>query len=325
MLSFLPHFVVGLVSLTLIVVNTLLGCTFLFPAIFLKWVIPINRWRSYCSQYLVVVAETWVGINSFIFRLTQKVEWEVKGIESLRPDGWYLIIANHRSWVDIPVLQKVFKGKIPFLKFFIKQELLWVPLLGIAWWGLDFPIMKRYSREYLQRYPERQGKDMETTRRACEKFRLSPVSVINFLEGTRFTPAKHKKQNSPYRHLLLPKAGGIAFVLSAMGEYFTEILDVTLIYSEPEVHFWDLLSGRIRHITVHVKAIQVPEEALEKDYGTDPEFQKTFRTWVNELWRQKDELIERNLPTVTGRDVFALSPFESEGSSVEGQDRAKVT
>jgi 1-acyl-sn-glycerol-3-phosphate acyltransferase len=136
--------------------------------------------------------------------------WDVQGIAGLDPRGWYLVNCNHQSWADILVLQHLLTHRIPLLKFFLKQQLLWVPVMGLAWWALDFPFMRRHSEEVLKAHPELRGKDQEATRLACEKFSLIPTSVMNFCEGTRFTPTKHQRQQSPYRHLLRPKAGGIA-------------------------------------------------------------------------------------------------------------------
>ena len=114
--------------------------------------------------------------------------------------------------------RKSLTAAVPFLKFFLKKELIWVPILGIAWWALDFPFMKRYSAAVLKKRPHLRGKDIEITRQACKKFKSLPVSIMNFVEGTRFTREKHDKQKSPFTHLLKPKAGGIGFVLSTMGE-----------------------------------------------------------------------------------------------------------
>ena len=147
-----------------------------------------------------------------------------QGVESLHPRGWYLVSSNHQSWVDILVLQRIFHGHIPFLKFFLKQELIWVPVIGLAWWALDFPFMKRGKGQGARQ------SDLKSTREACEKFKRIPTSVINFVEGTRFTPAKHAKQASPYRHLLKPKIGGLGIALATMGEQFEALLDVTIVY-----------------------------------------------------------------------------------------------
>jgi 1-acyl-sn-glycerol-3-phosphate acyltransferase len=190
------------------------------------------------------------------------------------------------------VLQKVFNRRIPFLRFFLKSQLIWVPLLGPAWWALDFPFMKRYSRETLAKHPELQGKDREATRRACEKFRHMPVSVMNFAEGTRFTPEKHAAQSSPYRHLLRPKAGGLAFVLDAMGDALHAIVDVTIVYPNGSGTMMDLIAGRIRDIRVHVRELPI-DDSLRGNYEEDAAFRDRFQSWVNVLWNEKDAQIER--------------------------------
>jgi 1-acyl-sn-glycerol-3-phosphate acyltransferase len=219
----------------------------------------------------------------------------VSGLEGLRYDDWYLVISNHQSWVDIFVLQHVFNKRIPFLKFFLKQELIWVPIIGLAWWALDFPFMKRYSKHQLARHPELRGKDLETTRMACEKFKTTPVSVMNFLEGTRITPTKHQKQNSPYKNLLKPKAGGIGLVLGAMGEQISIMLDVTIIYPQGIPTAWDFFRGQVREIEVIVQKRPIPAEYSNQDYQNDPEFREAFQAWVRELWREKDELLGERL------------------------------
>jgi 1-acyl-sn-glycerol-3-phosphate acyltransferase len=127
----------------------------------------------------MVLGSAWIRLNSLILHLTQNLEIRLDiedegGWENFSTRNSYLVISNHRSWADILILQHLFNGRIPFLKFFLKKELIWVPLLGVAWWALDFPFMKRYSKEYLEKHPERRGKDIETTRKYCKKFKYSP-------------------------------------------------------------------------------------------------------------------------------------------------------
>lgn len=296
----LPAPVLGLVTLTCIMINTLFWSFFLFGIVFLKAIIPESRWRLFCSRVAVGIAGLWVDGNGLILRLTQRIDWDVRGLEGLKRSKWYLIVCNHRSWADILVLQKVLNKKIPFLRFFLKQQLIWVPVLGLAWWVLDFPFMKRYSRELLEKKPHLKTKDMETTRSACNKFRHMPVSLINFLEGTRFTPSKRDRQSSPYQHLLLPKAGGIAYALEAMGGCLAEILDVTIVYPRSDISFWDLLSGRLGRIVVRVERMPVPEDVLGKDYQVDAEFRRRFRAWVNQLWLKKDAMIGQMTASFSG-------------------------
>ncbi|OOG40789.1 acyltransferase [Rhodanobacter sp. C05] len=274
----------------LLAVNIVLHVLPLFALTLVKVVLPIRAIRLACSRALIVIAESWIAVNSRMFEWFTRTRWQLDGLTDLHRDGNYLVLCNHQSWVDIPVLQKIFNRRIPFLRFFLKSQLIWVPLLGPAWWALDFPFMKRYSKETLAAHPDLQGKDMEATRRACEKFRHMPVSVMNFVEGTRFTATKHDAQSSPYRHLLRPKAGGVAFVLDAMGDALHAILNVTIVYPNGPCTMMDLIAGRIRDIRVRVRELPIHDE-LRGDYEGDAVFRARFQTWVNALWGEKDTRI----------------------------------
>ena len=190
----------------------------------------------------------WVANNNaWIAAVHPAAVWDVQGVDGLHPRGWYLVSSNHQSWVDILVLQRVFHGHIPFLKFFLKAELIWVPVIGLAWWALDFPFMKR-GKGHGARHS-----DLQTTRDACEKFKRIPTTVMNFVEGTRFTAAKHAATASPYRHLLKPKVGGLGIALATMGEQFESLLDVTIVYPHGIPTFWQLLCGQLDAVTVRVQ------------------------------------------------------------------------
>jgi 1-acyl-sn-glycerol-3-phosphate acyltransferase len=303
MLGFLPSFMKGPLSAGLFVLNTILWAILLLPFAFLKALIPIKDFRTLCTRVMVLIGEQWIAWNSANIALTQKVTWDVRGIEDLHLDRSYLVIANHLSWMDIVTLQHVFNRKIPFLRFFLKKELIYVPLLGVAWWALDFPFMKRYSKEYLQKHPEKRGEDLKTTRKACEAFRGSSISVLNFLEGTRFKREKHEKQRSPFKHLLWPKAGGIAFVLEAMGDQFDSLVDVTIYYQGGPVTLWQAFSGKLSRVVVHIRKVAIPPELLEGNYLDDPQFRERMQAWVTDLWQQKDQLITE-LRTESLREAF---------------------
>lgn len=293
MFSFLPAQVCLVLTASLIIANTIVLCLPLFVVSFFKLILPLKPWQKLCTQILIFIAESWISINNAIMWLFVRLDLQVEGLEHIKREGWYLVIANHQSWVDIPMLQRAVNHKIPFLKFFLKQELIKVPLLGMAWWALDFPFMKRYSKEFLAKHPEMKGKDLETTRKACEKFKTSPVSVMNFVEGTRFTPEKHQRQKSPYQYLLKPKSGGIAFVLSAMGQQFNSLLDVSIVYPQGIPTFADLLAGRVNSVKVVFKSREIPVEILAGDYQNDVEFRKQFHQWLAGIWQEKDDFLKQ--------------------------------
>ena len=192
--------------------------------------------------------------------LLNDIQWDIEGDENLSMKDWYMVLSNHQSWADIVVLQFVLNNRIPYFRFFLKKELAWLPIFNFVWYALDYPYMKRYSKEFIKKNPHLKGKDIETTKKSCEKFKDVPVAIMNFAEGTRFRPEKHKKQQSPFRHLLKPKAGGIAFVLSAMGDQLSSILDVTISYEPEAKGLWDFLCGQVSCVKVRINHIKITDE-----------------------------------------------------------------
>lgn len=291
MLSWLPAPLLGAISSLLLILNTLFWVVPVYLLILLKLVTPKGRLRDAVSRGVAWSAQRWAFVNVLMTDTVMRVHWDIRMHAEVDPRRQYLVCANHQTWNDILVLVKAFGRRAPFFKFFLKQELIWVPILGLAWWGLDYPFMKRHTKEQIARNPALKGQDIETTRRACEAFRHQPALILNFLEGTRFTPAKHAKQQSPYRHLLKPKSGGFAFTLSALGEQLHSLLDVTIVYQDGAKGFWDFLCGRMGRVVVDIRQLEVPRELFLGSYENDPEFRARFHTWIAALWSDKDRLI----------------------------------
>jgi 1-acyl-sn-glycerol-3-phosphate acyltransferase len=281
----------GILSLLFVVFDTLVCSAPIIIIAAAKLIVPIPAWRRLCGRLLDSITIFWIGMYSAAIDISKKVKWEVTGLEGLSAEQWYLVVANHQSWLDIVVLQKVFNRKIPVQKFFLKKELIWVPFLGICWWALDYPFMKRYSSEFLKKNPHLKGKDLEATKKACGKFAKTPVSIVNYIEGTRFTRAKHDRQKSPYKNLLIPKAGGIGYVLSAMGDRLACILDVSIVYPD-SFTLWDLMCNRTKEIRVSVRRIPVTQQ-ITGDYFNDNAYQTRFKKWLNIMWNQKDKIISK--------------------------------
>ncbi len=283
--------VIMLTTLGLHTINVIFWAIFVFIFAFLR-LIPIKPWQNMLHVWMNKMPVYWADCCNWIQCLMTRTEWDIQGADNLKPNDWYFLVCNHQSWADILVLEKVFNRKIPVLKFFMKKQLMWLlPIGGQGAWLLDFPFMERYSREFLAKHPELQGKDMETTRKVCAKFKYIPTAIISFIESTRFTPEKHQQQDSPYKHLLRPRAGGMAFALGAMGEYFHKILDVTIVYPSSTPSIWDYFSGQAKKIIVRVKVLAIPPELLG-DYEKDREYRKYFQNFINKIWSEKDQLIE---------------------------------
>jgi hypothetical protein len=92
----------------------------------------------------------------------------------------------------------------------------------------------------------------------------------------------------PFRHLLRPKVGGIAFVLESMGEQFHSLLDVTIFYPQGPVNMWGFLSGKLPAIEVEIHEIPIPEQLLGGSYLNDLVYREKMQTWIQQLWEQKD-------------------------------------
>ena len=280
----------GVLTLLILMLTTTIG---FIPILFigLLKLFPNQQWKNYCTKKVDAIATIWSDLNNLYLNKLNPTTVKISGIEQFDPKDWYLVVANHQSWLDIVILQRIFNRKIPVLKFFIKDQLKWIPFLGFSWWAMGCPFMKRYSKEYLAKHPEKKGKDLEATQKAINVFKQTPASIMSFIEGTRFTGKKKEQQNSPYQHLLKPKAGGVGFVISAMGQQIHQLLDVTIIYPNQEHSLWDFLSHRIDLIKVHIRQIPIPKQFLNANLFEEEPIQSEFRQWLNQKWAEKDELI----------------------------------
>ena len=292
MLAFLPAPLLGLLVLVLFIFNTLFWAIWVYLAIILKLLTPLGS-KSFnaASRLAAWFAQQWAVCNVALTDFAFRWDWDVRINADLSREGQYLVCSNHQSWNDIFVVMKTFGTKAPFFKFFLKQELMWVPVLNLCWWGLDFPFMKRYTPEQVAKNPSLKGKDLETTRKACARYKNQPALILNYLEGTRFTPAKHARQQSPYQHLLKPKSGGFAFAISALGARLNSLLDVTIIYGDGPQGFWAFLCGKVRKVTVEVRQLTIPAEMFTGSYENDPVFREKFQNWIAKLWAEKDRRI----------------------------------
>ena len=269
----------------------------ILPAGILKLLLPfppltrlLDRWIGGCANH------GWVGWNQRVFRVLhgRRENLHIRG--QLDPARSWMIVCNHQSWSDILILFDVMYGRTPFPRFFMKRELIWIPLVGFVCWALDMPFMKRNSAAAIAKNPGLRNSDLETTRQFCDKFKRRPIAVVNFLEGTRYTPAKAAAKGSPYSHLLRPKSGGFSFTLNAMGEQFAGLIDVTIVYrptGNTRSKLWSWLCGEQNGAFVQVDVKPLPAELLGGNYQDDAAFRERFQDWVNRLWADKDALIAR--------------------------------
>ncbi len=285
----------GALSYSLLMINLIIvGGFCIGSAALLKFLVPLPAFGRACSRMAVGFATLWARNNRVIYRLMHRVEWRVQVEGTLDPGRSYLLICNHQSWTDILLLFDFALDRLPLVRFFLKRELLYVPIIGPGCWVMDFPFMHRHSREAIEKNPALREQDLKTIRRSCEVYRSVPVTVVNFVEGTRCTEAKRAETRSPHRHLLRPKAAGVSFALNAMGEQFAGLIDVTIAYRPTDKNLlWSFLCGEQSRLAMHVGVRAIPQELITGDYQSDAEFRTRFQNWLNELWTQKDTRLER--------------------------------
>jgi 1-acyl-sn-glycerol-3-phosphate acyltransferase len=314
----LPPPLIGALTLSLMLVWLLLIGVLLTPGILLKalftFLLRLAPARDLSTRYLTGVAELWVAGNALIYRLLQDLRWQVAIDGVVEPHRSYLLVCNHQSWADILVLCDAFQNRIRFPRFFLKRELIWVPIVGAGCWALDMPFMKRHSREALARNPQLRGDDLRATREFCQKYRSQPITAIMFPEGTRFTEAKRTAAQSPYRHLLRAKSAGMAFTLNAMGEQFAGIIDVSIAYKPAPGDggiVWSWLCGQQQTLVVQAEVRPIPAEVLHGDYDGDAEYRARFQAWLNGLWARKDT----RLPLLKARALDGIGGSTPAASS----------
>lgn len=285
-------FVRGAISATLLLLNCLL---FPIPVILLcalSRLVPLASWRHRLERLAQRSPYLWTSINNAIISISNRHKIEVILPADLRENRSYLILSNHQSWIDILLIYGLLNHKTTPIKFFMKKELLWtLPFAGLTCKLIGYPFMERHSKEDIRRNPALKGKDLQTTRQACKSLTRIPGSLMNFVEGTRFTIAKQKKQNSPFKHLLKPRAGGISVALEELHTHLSGILDITIYYDTLDKGFWAFASGQFNKIYVKIRRLDIPPELIG-NYYEDRSFRPQFQSWLNTIWYEKDATLD---------------------------------
>ena len=243
----------------------------------------------------IQITNSWLSINNWLIdHVLPNTKWDITIDDQLdlSMQGRYLMTCNHQSWVDTTVNQYFGLTRMPLTRFFTKWELIFIPFVGQAFKILGFPMMKRHTKEQIAKNPELKYRDMDEARKACEQLLSQPFTLLNYLEGTRFTSEKHKQQNSPYKHLLKPKAGGLALALNILGEQIDALVDMTIVYPNGAPGYGEFWLGEVPRIAVNLRRIEIPEWVQGGDYEDDLEYRKRFQNWVDDIWKEKDQLID---------------------------------
>ena len=281
---------IGVASFFCLTVNMIFWSSLLFITGLLRLVVPSKNWKKLWTSVTIFIGETCISCNNIWIKILLRPSISIIGMKNLKKKHWYIATSNHQSWGDIFILQKITNRKIPLLRFFMKDVLKWIPIVSIVGWALDMPFLKRYSKEQIDKNPSLRGKDLEQMKKAFKRLETNPGTVFSFAEGTRFTKQKHEDQNSPYKNLLKPKAGGIGVALSTM-PFISTLLDISISYNSDSKSFWSFLCGEMSDIKIKVRSIEIPEDLLKKDYSKDGQFRNDLKEWLNLIWEEKDRFL----------------------------------
>ncbi|MBK2004312.1 acyltransferase, partial [Francisella orientalis] len=290
MINFIKYAYYGLFSLVCLMSTAIIAFIPVFIFSLVKLLIPIKSIRYLCTSAVQYSVSLWVSFVILIAKFFSPTKIEIEQNKELDKSGSYLIICNHKSWLDTFVLMMIFHKKIAFPKFFMKFQVFFIPVLGLIAWALEFPAMKRYKKEYLKKHPEKKGEDLKKTVEYCKKLSSRPTTIVNFVEGTRYTSQKALK--SAYKNLLNPKAGGIAVILKSLSDRMVGVLNTTIVYDNPKQTLWDYMIRKTKKIKVKVDFIPISEVPMG-DYFTSETDKEYFQVWLNKLWQTNDEYISK--------------------------------
>lgn len=263
---------------------------------------PVAGGRAALTRAMIATMNRWTDLNRHVLLRGGPRRWRIDLPDDLSLDRWYVVVANHQAWLDIFVIADLCNRRIPFIRWFMKRELLYVPLIGAVWWAMDFPFLRRYGRAYLEKHPEKRGEDRRRIRASCARLLQGPATVMVFPEGTRWTAAKRARGQPGFDRLLRPRAGGVATALDVLAEREPVILDLTLVYDGPPPTMLDVLAGWRGRVTVSARRIPYAELAASEVDGASPEHKDAVARWLDEAWARKDAEIAR-LTAEAGQSV----------------------
>ena len=176
------------------------------------------------------------------------------------------------------------------LKFYMKDDLIRVPIIGLACCALDMSFLNRHTDQQIKKDPALRANDVVELKKSSGLFACHLDPIFSFDEGTRFTEAKRLSKDSPYDQLLRPKSRGIGLTLSTM-PYIKKVLDFTIKYDSKYRTFWDFLCGRMSNVEIQVKIIDVPESLVQKNYTEDEKFREELKEWLYSIWEEKNKFL----------------------------------
>ena len=277
------HFIFIIIELT-VGFTTITIANLPRPFVSQKLKISLARMSNHISDWTILGFKV---IMNFFHNNKMEVIYE----DTFDRNDWCLGLANHQSWADILLILSASNYMMPNIRFFMKKELSWIPFIYLANKNLNMPFVNRHSKKQIIKNPNLRLQDYENTIKSCKRLKRAPSTIFSYAEGTRFTPEKHKDQNSTYKNLLEPKIGGLATALSALPES-KYLIDFTLVYKTDRRSAWAFLKGDMADVKILVKKYKIPESLKNKSYLDDNEYRIEFKNWIEDIWSQKDKSIE---------------------------------
>ena len=289
-MSEIKRFFIGILTFFSILIILSFAVT-LLTIVNIPRIIPNRNLKVLLGSFSNTMGSATVASITAALKILHKIEWDFQMPEDVNTDTWYIAMSNHQSWADIFILLAAGHQKIPLLKFFMKKELQWIPIIYLVHKTVDMPFLNRHSRAQIQSNPELKKVDFENAKIAAKRFSRNPSTAFSFAEGTRFTGQKHAEQESPYTNLLKPKVGALAIALSGMPQVNT-LVDFTVVYASKKRSTWDFLCGDLSKAKVVAKTYSLPENLKNRSFEEEDDYRRDFQTFVDAIWLEKEQVIK---------------------------------
>ena len=286
----ISRFFIGVITFFTILIILSFAVTIL-TIVNIPRIIPNKNLKVSLGSLSNTMGSATVASITTALRILHKLEWDFQIPEDVNTDTWYIAMSNHQTWADIFILLAAGHKKIPLIKFFMKKELQWIPIIYLVHKTIDMPFLNRHSRAQIQANPELKKVDFENAKIAAKRFSRNPSTAFSFAEGTRFTLQKLDAQESPYSNLLKPKIGALAIALSGMPQVDT-LVDFTVVYSSEKRSTWDFLCGDLSKAKVAVKTYALPENLKNRSFEQEDNYKRDFQTFVDAIWLEKEQTIK---------------------------------
>lgn len=115
----------------------------LLSALLVLSIVPSLRTLTYNASSQIA-ASIWIGIQH-IFTSINGANIIISGAEKLPSSESAIVVSNHVEWTDFYMIQAlaIRSGMLGRCRWFAKQQLKWVPLLGWGLWAMGMPLVSR--------------------------------------------------------------------------------------------------------------------------------------------------------------------------------------